>query len=79
MEKLSRKFKDDSVPPEKLVVYWTEYVIRHKGALHLKFSGADKPAYEYFLIDVTIFIVISTISILFLAKFLVKFIKLIKI
>lgn len=34
------------------VVWWTEYVIRHGGAKHLRNPAADLPWYQYFLLDV---------------------------
>jgi glucuronosyltransferase len=33
-------------------VYWTEYVIRHKGASHLRSAVLDLNWYQYFLLDV---------------------------
>lgn len=33
-------------------IWWTEYVIRHNGAHHLKNPALDMPWYQYFLIDV---------------------------
>jgi glucuronosyltransferase len=33
-------------------VYWTEYVIRHKGAPHLRSAVLDLAWYQYFLLDV---------------------------
>jgi glucuronosyltransferase len=33
-------------------VYWTEYVIRHKGAPHLRSAALDLAWYQYFLLDV---------------------------
>lgn len=33
-------------------VWWTEYVLRHKGAKHLRYGGADMPLYKYYLVDV---------------------------
>jgi glucuronosyltransferase len=33
-------------------VYWTEYVIRHKGAPHLLSAVLDLAWYQYFLLDV---------------------------
>jgi glucuronosyltransferase len=33
-------------------VYWTEYVIRHKGAPHLRSAVLDLNWYQYFLLDV---------------------------
>lgn len=33
-------------------VWWTEYVLRHKGAAHLRSPAIDLPFYQYFLLDV---------------------------
>jgi len=33
-------------------VYWTEYVIRHKGAPHLRSALQDLAWYQYLLLDV---------------------------
>jgi glucuronosyltransferase len=33
-------------------VYWTEYVIRHKGAPHMRSAALDLAWYQYFLLDV---------------------------
>lgn len=33
-------------------VWWTEYVLRHKGAKHLRSGAIDLPLYQYFLLDV---------------------------
>ncbi|XP_063907825.1 UDP-glycosyltransferase UGT4-like [Zophobas morio] len=54
-------------------VWWIEYVIRHKGAIHLRSPLAGMPFYQYYLLDVggfllVIFIVGGFIS-LRLAKF----------
>ncbi|CAI6350000.1 unnamed protein product [Macrosiphum euphorbiae] len=58
----SRRFKDRPMSPAESVVYWTEYVLRHKGAPHLKYHAMNLTWYQYFLVDV-----ISTI--LFIAFF----------
>lgn len=34
------------------VIWWTEYVIRHKGAPYFKSPALDMPWYQYYLIDV---------------------------
>ena len=52
MQELSRTFKDRPITPQETVVYWTEYVIRHNGAPHLKALGTDMPFYEYFMLDI---------------------------
>lgn len=33
-------------------VWWTEYVIRHKGTKHLRGGAVDIPLYQYYLLDV---------------------------
>ncbi|VVC33548.1 UDP-glucuronosyl/UDP-glucosyltransferase [Cinara cedri] len=48
----SELFKDRPASPAESVVYWTEYVLRHKGAPHLKSRAIDLPWYQYFLVDV---------------------------
>lgn len=52
--------------PAESVVYWTEYVLRHNGAPHLKSHAHDLTWYQYFLIDV--------IAALALTAFVVSFI-----
>ena len=41
----SEFMKDRMIDPQKEVVYWTEYVIRHKGATHLRSPLNDLPWY----------------------------------
>ncbi|XP_050433224.1 UDP-glucosyltransferase 2-like isoform X5 [Adelges cooleyi] len=48
----SERFKDRPMTPAESVVYWTEYVIRHKGAPHLRSHALDLTWYQYFLLDV---------------------------
>lgn len=49
---VSERFKDRPMSPAELVVYWTEYVIRHKGAPHLKSHALNLTWYQYFLLDI---------------------------
>jgi len=73
----SEIFKDRPMSPEKSVVYWTEYVIRHKGAPHLKSQALNLTWYQYFLLDmitvVLIFIFIFVLIVLKLFKFIRTF------
>lgn len=41
------------------VIWWCEYVIRHKGAKHLRSPSADIALYEYLLLDMILVVVIS--------------------
>ena len=52
MQELSRIFKDRPMTPQETVVYWTEYVIRHNGAPHLRALGADMPLYKYLMLNI---------------------------
>jgi len=62
--KYSLLTKDQPQSPMERAVWWVEYVLRHKGARHLKSAAVDMPWYQYFLLDVLGFLaLISTISI----------------
>jgi len=59
----SERFKDRPMSPVESVVYWTEYVLRHKGASHLKSQALNLTWYQYLLIDViSTFLVIAFIG-----------------
>ncbi|CAD7000184.1 unnamed protein product [Ceratitis capitata] len=49
---MSRKFRDNLIDPLEEAAFWMEYVVRHKGAPHLKSHGAFMPLYQYLLLDV---------------------------
>lgn len=64
---LSKRFKDRQNTPKEEVIYWTEYVIKHKGAHHLKTAALNLSWYQYFLIDILItvvFIVLVSLSVI---------------
>lgn len=54
MEVKRRQFllKDQKETPLERAVYWTEYVLRHRGALHLQSPSKDMGMFQYYLIDV---------------------------
>ncbi|XP_050442608.1 UDP-glucosyltransferase 2-like [Adelges cooleyi] len=70
--KLSKRFKDRPLSATETAVYWTEYVIRHKGARHLKTAAVGMPWWKYYLVDVIGFIAIITFAVLFTIYFLLK-------
>lgn len=49
--------------PLETGVYWTEYVLRHKGAPHLSSPARHLTWYQYYMYDVLLFFV----AILFVA------------
>jgi glucuronosyltransferase len=63
-QRLSRIYRDQPLTPLEQAVYWTEYVIRHKGAPHLRSAALDLAWYQYFLLDVIAVIALALVSIL---------------
>ncbi|XP_046980105.1 UDP-glycosyltransferase UGT5-like [Schistocerca americana] len=51
-QELSRLFHDRPRTPLEEVVYWTEYVVRHKGAPHMRSASLDLAWYQLCLLDV---------------------------
>lgn len=50
--KLVQLARDQPMSGLEKAVWWTEYVIRHKGAKHLRSPLLDVPWYQYLLLDV---------------------------
>jgi glucuronosyltransferase len=50
-------------------VYWTEYVIRHKGAPHLRSAALDLAWYQYFLLDVIAVLALAVGSVVMIIFF----------
>ncbi|XP_050518304.1 UDP-glycosyltransferase UGT5 isoform X3 [Diabrotica virgifera virgifera] len=46
-------------------VWWIEYVIRHKGARHLRSPAADMTLLEYFMVDVVLFLLTCVVVALY--------------
>ena len=53
-------------------IYWTEYVIRHRGAPHMRTAGADLPLYKYLLLDVTAVLVTAILAVVYVIYFMLK-------
>lgn len=73
---LSRHFHDRPLSPQDTVAYWTEYVLRHHGAHHLKSQAINTQWYQYFSLD---FVVLFLIIILLLLNFIYSFVSIAKI
>lgn len=58
--------------PEKSIVYWTEYVHRHKGAPHLKSHALSLAWYQYFLLDVIAVLLVCVFVVLFASYKILK-------
>lgn len=74
MKQLSEHFRDRPLPPLQSAVYWTEYVLRHQGAPHLRPASTSLPFYQLWLLDIiAVLLIILAIS----APFIVKFVYII--
>ncbi|XP_027848325.2 UDP-glycosyltransferase UGT5 isoform X3 [Aphis gossypii] len=62
-KELSEAFRDRPMSPLETAVYWTEYVIRHKGAPLLRSAAVGMPWYQYYLIDVLVVILLTVTTI----------------
>uniref|UniRef100_A0A3P8TMN1 UDP-glucuronosyltransferase n=1 Tax=Amphiprion percula TaxID=161767 RepID=A0A3P8TMN1_AMPPE len=60
IQRLSKLHRDKPMSPMDTAIFWIEYVIRNKGAGHLKSAGFSLPWYSYFCLDVAAFIVAVT-------------------
>lgn len=68
--RLSQLFRDRPQTPLETAIFWTEYVIRHKGAHHLQTAAVNLPLYQYLLLDV-MFVIFLAIVTTFLTCFLI--------
>lgn len=65
-KRLSAIFNDRPLSPKQAVIYWTEYVIRHKGADHLKSIGLQQNYVEFHMIDVYLFLLVVMIVLFYI-------------
>ncbi|KAF7643066.1 hypothetical protein LDENG_00245850 [Lucifuga dentata] len=56
MQRLSKLHHDRPMSPMDTAIFWIEYVIRHKGAAHLRSAGFSLPWYSYHSLDVAVFL-----------------------
>ncbi|KAF5289260.1 hypothetical protein FQA39_LY15190 [Lamprigera yunnana] len=61
-KKRSMIMHDEPIKPLEKAIFWIEYVLRHKGATHLKSEALNLSWYQYHLLDV----ILTTIVALFL-------------
>ncbi|KAJ8918830.1 hypothetical protein NQ315_011116 [Exocentrus adspersus] len=71
----SKLIRDRPMNPLALAIYWTEFVIRHKGAPHLRVAGVDLPWYRYLLLDVILFVILLITSLIITLVFVYYLLK----
>ncbi|XP_072302022.1 UDP-glucuronosyltransferase 1A5-like isoform X3 [Eucyclogobius newberryi] len=62
MQRLSHLHRDQPLSPMDQAVFWVEYVMRHKGAPHLRTQAYKMPWYSYYCVDVLLFLLTAVIG-----------------
>lgn len=57
VKRISELYRDRPQSARETAVYWVEYVIRHRGAPHLRYQGADQNLLQSTSLDVIGFLV----------------------
>ncbi|XP_075209740.1 UDP-glucuronosyltransferase 2C1 [Chanos chanos] len=73
MQELSSLHKDQPMKPLDHAVFWIEYVMRNKGAAHLRSEFHKMPWYSYHSLDVIVVLLTAVAVIVFAIVALVKF------
>jgi len=71
-KQVAARYSDRPFTAAEEAVWWTEYVIRHRGAPHLRPLGADLPLYQYLLLDVVAVVLGAVIAVLLVLRALVR-------
>lgn len=71
---MAKVLKDQPTTGLERLVWWTEFVIRHKGAKHLRSPVIDLPDCQYFLLDVIGFCALAILLIVYILLNLLKLI-----
>ncbi|XP_045130167.1 UDP-glycosyltransferase UGT5-like isoform X2 [Portunus trituberculatus] len=66
--RLSATLRDQLTTPQERAVFWTEYVIRHRGAVQLRCPAADHSWVEFLLLDVMGLLLLGLLLLLFFTR-----------
>ncbi|KAG6465173.1 hypothetical protein O3G_MSEX014977 [Manduca sexta] len=70
---------DTPQTPLDRAVWWTEYVLRHKGAQHLKSPAANMTYAEYFMLDFVLTLIgVQSVALVILVYIIYYVIRLFK-
>ncbi|XP_039746211.1 UDP-glucosyltransferase 2-like [Pararge aegeria] len=60
--KLNKLIRDQPQSPLERAVWWTEYVLRHGGATHLRAAGAHMHWTEYYALDILLLLLSASVA-----------------
>ncbi|XP_037939262.1 UDP-glucosyltransferase 2-like [Teleopsis dalmanni] len=58
---ISNRYHDQPIKPMDAAIYWTEYVLRHKGAPHMRVAAQDLNVFQLYCLDSVCMLVTGTI------------------
>lgn len=74
MKRLSRLLRDKPVPPLDNAMFWIEFVMRHRGAAHLRTESYKMPLYVYYSVDVIAFLLFVASGIIVLTFAVIRYV-----
>ncbi|XP_029726645.1 UDP-glycosyltransferase UGT5-like [Aedes albopictus] len=72
VKEVSDRFRDKPMTPKETAVFWTEYVIRHRGAPHLRSPALDLSLFQYELLDVYAVMLVLLIGVIAVDIYIAK-------
>lgn len=66
-QEASSAFRDQPMPPLQTAIFWLEYVIRHRGAPHMRSAAVDLDLLKYHNFDVLFLILVSALVITYVS------------
>ncbi|XP_063044179.1 UDP-glucuronosyltransferase 2C1-like [Engraulis encrasicolus] len=72
MQRLSRLHRDQPMEPLDRALFWIEFVMRHKGAAHLRTESYKMPWYSYHSVDVMMFLLAVLVLMLLIIFALIR-------
>ncbi|XP_037553489.1 UDP-glucuronosyltransferase 2A2-like [Nematolebias whitei] len=72
MQRLSRLHRDQPMKPLERAIFWIEFVMRHKGAAHLRTESYRLPWYIYHSVDVVLFLLTTAAFLVLFFSWLVR-------
>ncbi|KAM9814505.1 UDP-glucuronosyltransferase 2C1-like isoform X2 [Syngnathus typhle] len=72
MQRLSRLQRDQPMKPMDQAVFWIEYVIRHKGAGHLKAQSNKMSSIVYHSVDVIVVLLTIVLLVIFTCLYILR-------
>ncbi|XP_064192102.1 UDP-glucuronosyltransferase 2B1-like [Anguilla rostrata] len=73
MQRLSMLHRDQPMKPLDRALFWIEFVMRHKGAAHLRTESYRMPWYVYHSVDVIGVLLAAMLFILLIIMFVIKY------